>query len=365
MEYEKSFYKNLLDTMSDGVYIVNTRRRIKYWNKGAEDITGYKASEVVGSSCFDNILVHVDDEGRELCVEGCPLFDTIRDGEKREISAYLLHKDGHRVPVSISASPIKSPDSKIIGALEVFRDISSIKINQEIFEDLKKVALIEPLTGLANRKYIEMKLNSSFVEKARYNIPLGVIMADIDGFKEINDNHGEDIANEVLKMVAKTFEKNIRMNDIFGYWGDGEFVGVISHIAKEQLIDLAYKLGMLVEQSLFRRNGTKIKVTVTIGVDAAKEDDTNESIIERVNNLLSEGKSCGPNCVMFERNKKDEKKKVRKGIKKINIKEKEVQNKFVLHKKWLLLLIYFIIFFGLALLWILEVVYNQHLFFLF
>ncbi|MBT4482550.1 MAG: GGDEF domain-containing protein [Candidatus Latescibacteria bacterium] len=315
MDYEKSFYKNLLDTMSDGVYIVNTKRRIKYWNNGAEDISGYKASEVVGSSCFDNILAHVDDEGRELCVEGCPLFDTIRDGEKREINAYLHHKDGHRVPVSISTSPIISHGGKIIGALEVFRDISNI-INQETVENLKKAAFIDPLTGLANRKYIEMKLNSSFVEKTRYNIPFGVIRADIDKFKEINDTHGQNIGNEVLKMVAKTLEKNIRMNDIFGYWGDGEFVGVITHIPKEQLISLAYKLGMLIEQSYFRKNGTHIKVTVTIGVDDAKEDDTNESIIKRANNLLSEGKSCGRNYVMFEKNKNDDKKKERKLIKK-------------------------------------------------
>ena len=183
MEYEESLFKNLTDTMSDGIYFVNTMRRITYWNNGAENITGYKASEVVGSSCFDNILAHVDDEGRELCVEGCPLFDTIRDGEKRDITVYLHHKDGHRVPVSISVSPIKSPDKKIIGACEVFRDISSIKMNQEMIDNLKKAAFIEPLTGLANRKYIEMKLNSSFMEKTRYNIPFGIIMAEIDKFK--------------------------------------------------------------------------------------------------------------------------------------------------------------------------------------
>ena len=73
---------------------------------------------------------------------------------------------------------------------------------------------------------------------------------------------------------------------------------------------------MLIEQSYFRKNGTHIKVTVTIGVDDAKEDDTNESIIKRANNLLSEGKSCGRNYVMFEKNKNDDKKKERKLIKK-------------------------------------------------
>jgi len=80
METDNISYKNILDSMCDGVYFVDRNRRIIYWNKAAEDLTGYKSSEVTGKHCRDNILVHVDDTGKNLCEEGCPLQKSIIEG---------------------------------------------------------------------------------------------------------------------------------------------------------------------------------------------------------------------------------------------------------------------------------------------
>ena len=91
----------LLDSLFDGVYFVDLDRRITYWNAGAERISGYLRSEVVGSCCADNLLRHIDTEGHKLCQDGCPLAATMRDGKTRESSVYLHHKFGHRVPVLV------------------------------------------------------------------------------------------------------------------------------------------------------------------------------------------------------------------------------------------------------------------------
>ena len=111
-----SFYERLLDSLHDGVYFVNTERTIQYWNKGAELLTGYLASEVVGRSCYDNILAHVNEQGCGLCMNRCPLAATIADGVRRESEIYLRHKLGHRVPISVRVAPISNEEGRVVGA---------------------------------------------------------------------------------------------------------------------------------------------------------------------------------------------------------------------------------------------------------
>src|SRR5512138_899186 len=99
MPDEKNFYKDIIDNLYDGVYFVDRDRRITFWNKGAERITGYSSDRVIGRCCRDNILAHVAEEGTKLCSDLCPLQHAMADGNARESEAFLHHADGHRVPV--------------------------------------------------------------------------------------------------------------------------------------------------------------------------------------------------------------------------------------------------------------------------
>ena len=102
----ENYYRDVLENLQAGVYFTDTHRRITYWNKGAENITGYSSEEVIGSSCMDNLLVHIDGKGNNLCTGKCPLSESIKDGRTREIRIFLHHKDGHRVPVWVRSDPI-------------------------------------------------------------------------------------------------------------------------------------------------------------------------------------------------------------------------------------------------------------------
>jgi PAS domain S-box-containing protein len=86
------FHRSLLDQLSDGVYFVDRQRRITYWNRGAERLTGYAAHEVVGRRCKDGILMHCDDRGEVLCGARCPLLDAMRDERPRECHVFLHHR---------------------------------------------------------------------------------------------------------------------------------------------------------------------------------------------------------------------------------------------------------------------------------
>jgi PAS domain S-box-containing protein len=101
---DESFYRDLLENLADGIYFVDSERRITFWNRSAEQLTGYTREEVVGRQCYDNILNHVDLEGNQLCKTLCPLARTLQDGKNRSANLFLQHKDGRRRPVSIHIS---------------------------------------------------------------------------------------------------------------------------------------------------------------------------------------------------------------------------------------------------------------------
>lgn len=129
----------LLDTIFDAIYIVDTNRTIKYWNKAAEKITGFDKNEVMGKRCADNILNHIDDTGKLLCNSNCPLVSAMRNDKNVTEKVYPQHKNKTRFPTITNIAPIKDENNIVVGAIEVFRDISQdedYRILQEKFNRL-------------------------------------------------------------------------------------------------------------------------------------------------------------------------------------------------------------------------------------
>ncbi len=292
-------YRAVLDNLRDGVYIVDPDRRILFWNRGAEAIAGYSADEITGKRCAENILVHVDDKGTQLCQEGCPASATLADGVVRQASVFLHHKQGHRIPVSVWVAPIRDENGAIIAAVEVFQDnTQSLALNRRVTE-LEQIALLDPLTGLANRRYIESHLKTCLDEWTRYYWPFGVLMLDLDHFKNINDTHGHATGDEVLKMVSRVLFSNLRSFDLAGRWGGEEFVVICLNVDRAQLLDLAERLRVLVQESSVPHAGG-VRVTTSIGAASPRPGDSVQSILARADAMLYESKKAGRNRVTID-----------------------------------------------------------------
>jgi diguanylate cyclase (GGDEF)-like protein/PAS domain S-box-containing protein len=296
---QDGFFKDLLDNLYDGVYFVDKNRIITFWNKAAEKITGYKSEEVLGKGCFDNILVHVDENGKALCKSGCPLKATMKDGISREINAYLRHKDGYRLPVVMKVNSILDSRGKVRGGIQSFNDNSSVVAVKERAADLEKMALIDDLTGVGNRRYADMSLQNKLAELKRYGWTFGVLFADIDYFKDVNDTHGHEAGDEILKMVAQTILSNMRSFDFIFRWGGEEFLLIITNVDSEKLYHFAERLRMLVQNAALRYGSEHLKVTVSIGGTVARPDDTEKSTMRRIDQLMYSCKHAGRNkcCV--------------------------------------------------------------------
>lgn len=307
---DRDIYKIMLENMDIGIYFVSKSRQITFWNKGAEEISGFSKDEVVGKFCYDDILSHVDEKGNKVCVLGCPLKATTEDGKVREAVVYLHHKEGYRVRIKVKSFPLYI-NNELIGAGETFERLIGNEINNDLtavcdnfscsIEELKMFAFYDELTGLPNRRYLESILESRFMEFANLHLTFGILFIDIDNFRNFNNTHGHDLGDKVLKVAANTFVTAIRKTDFIGRWGGEEFIGIFPMVSKLELEAIAEKIRILIENSILREEGGKrYNITVSIGGSLISSLDDIESLIKRADENMYVSKKNGKNMVTID-----------------------------------------------------------------
>jgi diguanylate cyclase (GGDEF)-like protein/PAS domain S-box-containing protein len=293
-EISAELYKQLLDRMSDGVYFVDRNRRILYWNEGATQLTGYQADEVIGRSCQDNTVCHVDAVGRPVCLDGCLLSDCMGDGIPRDAELFLIHKQGRRVPVSIQVQPIRGASGSIVGAVEIFRDnTAQIEVRRKA-EAMERLAFLDPLTQQPNRRFLEMSLRTALVEFEAHGDAFGVLLFDLNNFKAINDSFGHTSGDRALLEVARTLVGALRSKDVVGRWAGDEFLAIAHNVNMQVLGELAERCVMLVQAASFRNNeGGLEKLSISVGAALAKPGDDVEKLLAHADRRMYEKKKAG------------------------------------------------------------------------
>lgn len=290
-----SDFEDLLKYIQDGVYFVDKDRRITYWNHAAELITGFKSEEVVGSRCMDNILMHIDAEGRSLCKHLCPLAHTIQDELPREADVFLHHKLGHRLPVHVRTLPKHDENGQTIGGIELFNEPTHSQKIKERLAELEQIALLDSLTQLPNRHYMESQLRALYDENQSCGISVGLLFIDIDHFKQFNDTYGHDLGDQILEAVAKTLASCIRGFDTVGRWGGEEFLGLFPNINDKALEAVGERLRKAVEHAFVMHQDEALTVTISIGATMHKNEETIKETIKRADNALYQSKKLGRN----------------------------------------------------------------------
>lgn len=287
----------LLDSIEEGLYILDLDMRIRYWSPGAERITGRAPDDVLGRTCSSRALEHVDEDGSACCDGKCRARAILADGRPRAAFLAIRHRNGWRVPVSSRMIPLRSDDGRIVGLADLFSDRSEHEKNRELLERYRSLSLVDPLTGVLNRRGIETCLDARMDEFTRHQWPFGIAFFDIDGFKQINDRHGHEVGDRVLVMVSRTLSLNIRSEDAVGRWGGEEFVVLFANAHDGELAPYADRLRMLVETSRLDGFDGGLGVTVSAGVAAITPQDTRSSLVDRADRCMYAAKRGGGNGV--------------------------------------------------------------------
>ena len=295
------FEHAVVENLYEGVYYVDRARRIRFWNQGAERLTGFSPSDVVGRYCYDNLLNHVDAAGKSLCRDGCPLAATMVDGQLREADVFLRHHDGHRVPVRVRATPVRDREGRIIGAVELFDDTRELSASRREAAEMRDLAMTDALTGIPNRRHFDMSIASRIGELAGYGRQFGLLIADIDRFKLVNDQYGHAVGDAALRTVARTLLEASRASDDLSRFGGEEFAFTIVDVDGRALRAIAERFRVLVGRSSVRIGELDLGVTVSLGGTIARVGDTADAIFERADAALYRAKETGRNRVVIGR----------------------------------------------------------------
>ncbi len=302
------FFKKMLDELYDGVYFVNTERRILYWNAAAERISGYSAAEVVGKSCSDNVLEHADADGCILCQHACPLVVSIRTRQAVCKRVYLKHRMGHRLAVEVRTSPVTDDRGRIMGAVEVFRDAGAELALESAYRQARDLAAKDPLTGLANRRFLTSFVAEQLEVGCRADRHFALILLDVDHFKAINDENGHKVGDVVLQRLSDYLRQGVRDMDLVARFGGEEFLillpGADSRLAgeiAERIRSDVANLGIRISPSEVQKapEGV-IRITVSLGVGSVRPGEDPDGVIRRVDEAMYRAKSGGRNRTVLE-----------------------------------------------------------------
>ncbi len=173
--------------------------------------------------------------------------------------------------------------------------------NAQLFRQTLELARTDGLTGIANRRSLEERLEMEWAARERYQGSLSVLMIDIDHFKHYNDNQGHQLGDEALRRVAQALAGSVRKVDGVGRYGGEEFLVLLPRTDKEQAIQVAEKLRRVIEAMRFERDTDQPlgRITVSAGVASAPLDaDTLATLVARADAALFAAKNGGRNRVV-------------------------------------------------------------------
>ncbi len=173
------------------------------------------------------------------------------------------------------------------------------RVNRELkdaYSRAERLSRVDTLTGLANRRAMMRSLSEEQTRSSRTARNFGLVMADIDSFKLVNDHHGHACGDEVLKEVAKRLKRSLRNQDVASRWGGEEFLLLLPETSLQRSIKVAEKIRSLVERTPFQWKNVSIHLSMTFGVSVGGLIPVDEAI-QLADSALYTGKSEGKNRV--------------------------------------------------------------------
>jgi diguanylate cyclase (GGDEF)-like protein len=180
----------------------------------------------------------------------------------------------------------------------IFKFLSGGNIERAYHEEIYRLTTIDGLTQIYNKRYFMESIEREIARSNRYRRDMSLVLFDVDHFKKINDTYGHLAGDQVLKHLASVIKSRIRREDLFARYGGEEFAIVLPEIDGYNASQFAEKIRRIVEQSDFSFEGTRMEVTISMGV-ATLDADTPDSatLIKRADEYLYEAKKSGRNCV--------------------------------------------------------------------
>ena len=302
---------DMLQSIDVGLIVLDREYNLQVWNSFMANHSGVSAGEIIGKnifSAFDNISELWFKRKLESVFQlNCRSFTTWKQ------RPYLFKFKNNR-PITgptdfmyqnVTLLPLTSSDGSVKHVGIIVYDVTDSAVNSIELEkansSLQAVSRVDHLTQLYNRGYWEQRLEEEFLRSLRTGQPCSLIMFDIDFFKSINDEHGHQAGDEIIRITADQVRHKIRGTDIPGRYGGEEFGIILIDTTADAAKIMAERLRKSIGSLLVDYEGEEITFTISLGVAEISEDMSNYNVwLERTDQALYKAKNNGRDQVVVD-----------------------------------------------------------------
>lgn len=169
--------------------------------------------------------------------------------------------------------------------------------SDQLNQELERQAMLDPLTGLSNRRTLDVMAAQALASAQRHDRPSALLLIDVDHFKRINDDCGHAAGDEALQLLAATLRRELRNEDLLGRLGGEEFVAVLPESDESEALASAERLRRGVEELDFSAGGRPVPLRISIGVATMRAGDDFAALLRRADAAMYAAKRAGRNCV--------------------------------------------------------------------
>lgn len=261
----------ILDQIHESVMTMDLIGFITSWNKGAEQLFGYTASEAIGR----NILFLYEDDNADI-------DDAFTEFGGREMEVRRRKKSGEIFWASLSLSPLRDNDGHPVGLIGYVSDITQRK---EAEERIHHLAYYDALTALPNRSLLLKLVDQALTMAHRSQTNSALLFIDLNRFKPINDTLGHDIGNQLLKQVSERFRNTLREADLVARLGSDEFAVALFDIDQHYCASLVAQKLLAALDAPFSIGGHELRVGASIGISVYPQDGPNAETLLRLSDI--------------------------------------------------------------------------------
>lgn len=302
----KEFFSNIVETTPNGVVILDEKGKIIFANTMTQEILGLSESEITSRYYNDARWKATTLDGKPIQGEGPFALGVEKNLPARNIELNITRDDDTSIFLSINATPLFDCNHQVTGVVASIIDITErIKNEQKIKEAnkvLQELSIRDGLTGILNRRHFDEKLSKEWRRHLSEQLPLSIILFDIDFFKIFNDTYGHQEGDDCLIAIASTIDEFLaEKNYSLARYGGEEFVVILSETNAEKAVEVAEQIRLKVQNlNIENKNSPNEKiVTVSVGVATTIPNQyfSHAKLLNNADKALYKGKKEGRNQV--------------------------------------------------------------------
>lgn len=302
LEEERSFLQTVIDGVIDPILVIDLDRKVRMMNQAARQSNHTQPSRTGHLYCYQAYFN--SDAPCHGSSHPCPLEEVLQSGLPSSVVHCLTDDDGEQRIFQVQASPWLDRDGKPQGLIESVRDITGLfeaeaKLREKELH-MNYLAEFDGLTHLPNRQFFFRCLQQSMQRANRSGHQVAILQLDLDRFKNINDNLGHKIGDQILKIMADRLRTTLRDNDLIARLADDEFAIILEQV--KEVSNVGYVAGKVIKaiSPQIDVDGYQLYVTASIGISVYPDDAEDiESLLRMSDKALNRVKEQGRNSYQF------------------------------------------------------------------